>query len=527
MKELKLEELTTRQKLGMCMSIFTFGEPGPVTDANVEYALDLIRNHSLGAIWVTAMKQREEVLRKVKETADYPILIMTDAESGFGKQQIGRHNMLATTGDEELAYIFGKVTALNARKMGYNVVCNPILDLCNGNAVCGTTMRSMGSDKEKVARLAIAEAKGMHDGGVLTVGKHYPGGKGDGTIDGHMAENLSMETMEEMIDYNLYPYRQLMKEGLLDGIMTSHCRMPNIDPDFPISLSKKGIGIIRELGFDGFAITDALEMMGVVTRFGKERCKGLAIAGGNDLGLVTGAKYSYEALCKYYDAGLIDDSRLDEAVRRVLEAQHKTLRTPKFEEVTAEDLEKFDRINRNSTYARVDEGVEVKLPKEKKHLFMVLVENGVNISPEGKIAVDTMNTSWYDAGAISRRLEENYPGSMVLALDEFPSPGQNYRAMHFAAECDDVVFITFTLGLTCVGPEVLSTRVVYLMEMMQLDRKISTIVHFGNPYTLENLPHVPRILIGGTSRRSVECTLDVLEGRYPAKGVLTYDVKFQ
>ena len=83
---------------------------------------------------------------------------------------------------------------------------------------------------EKVARFAAAEAKGMHDAGVLTVGKHYPSPKNDGNVDSHMVESVSRQTKEELIEDSLYPYRALMKEGLLDGVMVAHALLGQIDP---------------------------------------------------------------------------------------------------------------------------------------------------------------------------------------------------------------------------------------------------------------------------------------------------------
>nr|MBQ4319824.1 hypothetical protein [Clostridia bacterium] len=241
-KELKLEELSTKQKLGMatCFSMLDFGD-------GYDYLLDLIRNHSAGAVWVHEhIEEKHHVIEKVKEAADYPILIFTDAESGLGEYQIGCHNSIGMTGSEELAYAFGKVTAVTARKKGYNVVCDPVIDMVNGNGACGANVRSLGNDKYQVAKLAAAMARGMHDGGVLTVGKHYPSSseksngvtnpKRDRRIDSHMAESTGYDTVEELIDYNLYPYRELMKENLLDGIMVQHCRMVNIDPDNPARL---------------------------------------------------------------------------------------------------------------------------------------------------------------------------------------------------------------------------------------------------------------------------------------------------
>ena len=104
-----------------------------------------------------------------------------------------------------------------------------------------------------------------------------------------MAETSSEATVEELLDYNLYPYKYLIDRGLLDGVMTEHTRFSSIDNVYPASLSKPVIDIIRDrLNFDGFCVTDALTMMGVVTKFGYDNSKGLSIAAGNDLALVWG-----------------------------------------------------------------------------------------------------------------------------------------------------------------------------------------------------------------------------------------------
>ena len=153
MKELKFEELTIRQKLGMTITACLNGKDRPEEDN--EFVYDLIRNHSLGSVWIQQGRgEYEKYLKKIREIADYPILIITDAESGIGDYQIGRHNAIGTTGSEAHAYAFGKVVGVKARKMGYNVVCNPVLDMREGS------IRSLGIDKNMVTKLAMAEAKG-------------------------------------------------------------------------------------------------------------------------------------------------------------------------------------------------------------------------------------------------------------------------------------------------------------------------------------------------------------------------------
>ena len=523
MKELKLEGLSIKQKLGMAMcGICIMDDRWEGFEENLAYTVELIKNHSLGAVWVSPNARiLERVMPAIHEAADYPILIMTDAESGLGEFKIGRHNQIGCTGSEEHAYIFGKVTALTARKLGYNVVCNPVMDLSTGGSV-----RSYGSDKYKVAKLAIAEAQGMHDGGVLTVGKHYPGAKPVRAVDSHMAESVSDITVEELLDYPLYPYTELIKRGLLDGIMTGHKRLSKIDPVYPTSLSKKAINVIREQGFEGFAITDCLEMMGIVAKFGRWEAKGMAIAAGNDIALPWHeSRFCYEALCDCYEKGIIPEERLNEAVRRVLEAQHKTLAKPKFTEITEEDIKMFDLINRDSVYAHVDEGLSTSISKDGRHYFAVMVENGTEVLDSGKVTVDTFSTKWYDPNKIMDRIQELFPNSKAVAIDQFPTPAMNQRLLHESVEYDDVVFITFTEKKAYSGEERFTSRILSVIGALQVTKRISALVHFGNPFPLEEIEdHLPRILIGCLSPDSVMCTLEVLAGNYPAKGVLTCDV---
>ena len=275
MKELKFEELSTRQKLGMTLTAFVNADER--TPEEDDYIIEMIKNHSLGAVWVRPnYNNSDELMARIKEAADYPILVFTDAESGIKPYLVGRHNAIAATGNEKHAYVFGKVVGATARKMGYTVVCNPVVDMNPGS------QRSLGTDPEKVSKLAETIARGMHDGGVLNVAKHYPSANNPTGVDSHMGEAVSPETKEDLLKRALIPYKHLIDEGLLDGIMTSHKKMSNIDPEHPTSLSKPVIDIIRELGFDGFAITDALCMMGIRAKFGDVDAKGFALEAGND-----------------------------------------------------------------------------------------------------------------------------------------------------------------------------------------------------------------------------------------------------
>jgi len=531
MKEIEFNQLTTRQKIGMTMvgCLTKYNENNSNFDEELAYVLKLIRERSLGAVWVDVrLKRREEVMAAVKEAADYPILIITDAENGLDKYLIGKHNSIGVTDSEELAYTFGKVIGVTAHQMGYNVINNPVMEIQRGLGVCGKNCRALGSDKAKVTNLAINIAQGLHDGGVLSFAKHYPSSNNTYNIDSHMAEAYSEDSLDTVLNLNLYPYFELMKKDLLDGVMTEHFKLATVDPEYPSSLSKKTIDLIRDRGFDGIAITDAMCMMGIVAKYGKMKSKGMAIEAGNDLMLPwEDNEESFYALCKCYDEGIISDETLNQAVRRVLEAQHKTLKVPKYAELTEKDLENFKKINTDSIYEYVDEGVSNKLSHDGNHFFAIQIYNSTDVSDDGKVSVDTFKSNWYYPDKITQKINKLFPKSKVRLISEFPSASQIQRLLEDSVDYDDVVFITFTESSAYTGKECLTSRIISVIEAMQITDRISTLIHFGNPYVLEDLAHIPRVIIGCLSEENVDTTLDVLAGLYPAKGVPTYDISLK
>jgi len=517
-KELKFEALTTRQKLGMTFTAALHGENR--TDEDDAFVFDLIRNHALGAVWIQqGFANTHEQIAKVKEIADYPILIITDGESGIGDYMVGKHNAIGCTGSEKHAYAFGKTVGVTAREMGYNVVCNPVLDMRDGS------QRSLGADKVKVAALAAAMARGMHDGGVLTVGKHYPGGSDKYNIDSHMAESVSDDTREDLLDHSLYPYAKLNEEGLLDGIMVQHKRFLNIDPDHPATLSKPVIDIIREQGYEGFMITDALCMMGIRAKYGDVESKGLAMHAGVDLLLPYDWNNAeqFRQYCEAYEKGFVPDENLDAAARRILEAQHKVTLLSKDAVLTDEDIRTFNRINKDGVYTKTDEGVSPAIFRDGKHFFVVIARQETDIAPGGSVEVDTFSNGWHFPGRITAKINSLFPNAGVKIIHQFPSQGELADTLSDSLGCDELVFMTFSEALAYTGKEYLTHRIVNLIEAMQVTERISTIIHLGNPHVLEELPHIPRYIFGGHAAESVDACLEVLAGEYPANGTPTYE----
>lgn len=261
----------------------------------------------------------------LQERSRIPLLITADAEWGLAMRLQGtirypRMKLLADHCTPEEMYTLGQHMAQQCRVMGIHVSFAPVLDVNNNpkNPVIGT--RSLGATPDIVISHGLAIARGLEDGGVLSVAKHFPG-HGNTDKDSHKTLPTVSGSLEELERVELAPFRAYIEAGL-GGIMVAHLSVPALEPDVtcPSSLSLAVVtGLLREqLGFKGLIFTDGLEMRGV------QRAEGLpisvaAILAGNDLLLgPLDPLASYQELLSAYRAGTLSAETIQDRCLRVL-----------------------------------------------------------------------------------------------------------------------------------------------------------------------------------------------------------------
>jgi beta-N-acetylhexosaminidase len=181
----------------------------------------------------------------------------------------------------------GAFTGDLLRLLGFNLNFAPVLDLDHfpetQNALRG---RCWGRDPQRVIDYAGHWNRWLRKRSIASCAKHFPA-CGRAQSDPHHDLPSSPATLEDLLREDVIPYTALMPE--LDAIMLAHVDFPNIDSNFPASLSPRMIrGFLRDqLGFDKhLVLTDDLDMGAITTRYGRGQDVKLAIEAGNDLALI-------------------------------------------------------------------------------------------------------------------------------------------------------------------------------------------------------------------------------------------------
>lgn len=226
----------------------------------------------------------------------YPLLFAVDMEGGMLNSLFDPENLsqfpgamaLAATGDTQIAYEISKALALQISHIGFLIILGPVLDVITKLSHQLVSVRSFGTTIEEVTKFGKAVARGLKDGGLLTVGKHFPG-IGNASVDSLLELPMMTDSLEQIRRFNSVPFAELIHEGLLDGISAAGCGVPTISPDethaclSPVLMTQL---LRKEIGFQGFIISECLEMEALYDSIGLGQGVMLALCAGCDLVMV-------------------------------------------------------------------------------------------------------------------------------------------------------------------------------------------------------------------------------------------------
>jgi beta-N-acetylhexosaminidase len=185
---------------------------------------------------------------------------------------------------KEAATSIGYIIAAELGAHGVDFSFAPVLDLdYGGSSVIGD--RALHFDPAAVGALGACLVKGLAQGGVAAVAKHFPG-HGYAEADSHVAVPRDERTFKDIARKDIAPYRQVIDAGLA-GVMPAHVIYPQVDAQ-PAGYSAHWLQDVlrKQLGFQGLVFSDDLSMEGAAVAGGPPERARAALAAGCDMVLL-------------------------------------------------------------------------------------------------------------------------------------------------------------------------------------------------------------------------------------------------
>ena len=324
-----VSEMTVEEKIGQ---IFCPIAGNPEDQALTEF----VQKYQPGGMMfrpmpAKAIRQAHGVLQNESKI---PLLLAANLEAGGNGicsdgTYYGRPMGVAATADEKEAYQLGFVSGREAQAVGCNWAFSPIVDIDMNFKNPITNVRTFGSDVDQVIDFSRQQMKGLHENGIATAVKHFPG-DGVDERDQHLVSTVNSLSVPEWDESYGKVYKAMIEEGAL-SVMIGHILQPAYskalnpalaDKDIlPASLSTELVnGLLRDrLGFNGVAVTDATPMIGYNAAMSRKKAIPTTINAGCDMILFNkNIDEDYQAMRDAVSSGDVSMERLDEAVTRIL-----------------------------------------------------------------------------------------------------------------------------------------------------------------------------------------------------------------
>ncbi len=534
--ERTLSHLTLEQKIGQMVVPWLDGAYMPLDGPAYQRLRHLVVDDGVGGL-VMSIGAPLEVAQKLNELqrlAAVPLLVASDVEHGAGMRlkagvalpygiDLGGATefpplmAFGAAGDPRLAYELGRITALESRAAGIQMAYAPDVDVNNNPANPIINVRSFGGDPGIVEAMATADIRGMQDNGLLATAKHFPG-HGDTGTDSHLALPILNVSQARLDSVELPPFRAAVRAGV-SAVMSAHIAFPALTGDtVPSTLSPRLLtGLLRDtLGFRGLVVTDALDMGGIVRKYGPADAAVLAVQAGADVLLMPpDVPAAIAAVAAAVRDGRIPEARIDASVRKLLDLKSQV----GLDRRRAVDLSMIPRVVGIPAHQAVAEQVArraLTVGRDRDHLLPVdprRVDRILSI-------VYSDDADPLDGRALQKALGARYRAVATAFLDRRAGEPQLDSLLAAADSADVVFFSPFVRVLARKGGVAIAPRVVAFARALAA-RRPTVVTSFGNPYLLSELPDVSTyVLAWGPEDVMQQAAAAGLAGEQPITGSL-------
>lgn len=236
-----------------------------------------------------AVDQEGGRIRRLREPEFRPYA--AQFELGYVEEKFG-----ATTA-EQIMSSHAALISNDLIESGLNMNYAPVLDIAYDETSSVLKSRCFGQDEKKIAQYGRIMIDEYQKAGICPCIKHIPG-HGRATTDPHLQLPILNHSLKEMKkDFYPFQYNKSSPAG-----MTAHIVIPEIDEINPVTQSAKGIDILIRgiIGFDGFLISDAIDMHALKGSLGERTeqslsagCDAICYCMGDENGLIEVAEHCH------------------------------------------------------------------------------------------------------------------------------------------------------------------------------------------------------------------------------------------
>lgn len=483
------------------------------------------------------------LIDEFQQMSDIPLLVSADFERGI-PMRIRRGTAfpeamaLGAANDPHLAYRMGVVTGLEGRALGVHQNFAPLADVNNNPDNPVINIRSFGENPERVGELASAWMRGLHDGGMISTAKHFPG-HGDTDLDSHFTLPSIPHDRERLERIELKPFRELIDNGVL-SVMTAHLAIPSLTEEegLPATLSYNILTDLlrKDLGFGGLVVTDALDMHGIDHFFDRSEAAIRAVQAGADMILLPpDPVVALEAIVSAVRLGEISEERINASVRRIL-AVKEAVGLGDYQPSDARDIRRTVGIESHRELALEIARKSITKVRDR-HNVMPLSNQEIRrpllislSDREGQVTAvhrdDSPNTAEPAGSYFESLFMEKMPTFTTRHIDARTNE-QELEELLEEARASDLILIHSYIRTHSVNEE---EEAVFPGEidrsLLELDRLgvPTALISFGDPYLLRQMPEVDLYVnawspVEPSVRAAVEALFGEIEpnGRMPVR----------
>lgn len=322
-----LNQMTLEEKVGQ-LFLLHYSDTTVRTAADIKTITD--KYHPGGYIVFQPDLQNESPesfkakIEQTQKDSKIPLIISIDEEGGRVNRasSLPQYRSSAYPAPQDLK-ASGGLSAVLAdatdkaaflENLGINLNHAPVADVASTGYIYARTWGGDGLDNASYVETAV---RGMEEAGMGTTLKHFPGyGSTSSNTHNGFAVNYLSETDFKYND--LLPFYAGINAGS-QSVMVTHNTINYLDNQNPASLSPAVYNLLRnQLGFEGLAITDDLNMNAVTNYVGDGNQSLAALKAGADMALVPYPDKQIPPVLAAAKSGELPLSRIDESCFRVL-----------------------------------------------------------------------------------------------------------------------------------------------------------------------------------------------------------------